>query len=406
MENEKKDEKNEKDEKENEKGINNSGLNDEIKDYINDKLVTIENQIYEKISYQSGLSKTPIIDNNSTQNNIQNPILLSNLAQSNELNPQIQSMKNKENKILSLENENIDDFVHISSEHINKPKNRIFDDICSVCSSKIFYEKYICCICTNCSLCTNCEHCHNYHPLIKVNCQNISNLDEIYHFLSTHQMKNKKPSTSSFFEDVFKLNTVEFKLEICSTYCSMRQNSILKLPIYIQNMSDKKIDKRVNLYLVPKSSKDLYIPILKLRDGFDKNEGREYELEVRSNSNLKLFDFKVELYCSDDSVKISCDTVNMKIEVNVDADEDLINAKYAQFNRILIQSKHHKKMLDLLINEVEREKVLNNEMFNEISPIVVLHYFLNNDWNYEDTKKCLIDNFGNNNQMNRNQLNL
>ena len=37
-------------------------------------MVTIENQIYEKISYQSGLSKTPIIDNNSIQNNIPNPI--------------------------------------------------------------------------------------------------------------------------------------------------------------------------------------------------------------------------------------------------------------------------------------------------------------------------------------------
>ena len=36
------------------------------------------------------------------------------------------------------------EFVNIDEDYINKPKDSIFDDYCSICSKKIYYEKYLC----------------------------------------------------------------------------------------------------------------------------------------------------------------------------------------------------------------------------------------------------------------------
>ena len=49
------------------------------------------------------------------------------------------------------------EFVNIEDDFKNKPKNCPFDDVCSICSSNIYMEKYLCLICKECILCKNCE---------------------------------------------------------------------------------------------------------------------------------------------------------------------------------------------------------------------------------------------------------
>ena len=49
------------------------------------------------------------------------------------------------------------DFVDISKDFLKKPKICPFDEVCSICSSKIYFNKYICVVCKICILCENSE---------------------------------------------------------------------------------------------------------------------------------------------------------------------------------------------------------------------------------------------------------
>ena len=74
------------------------------------------------------------------------------------------------------------EFVNIEDGFKEKPKDSPFDDICSICSSNIFTEKYLCLICKECILCQNCELNH-LHPVIKWKNNQLSNLNKIYYKL-------------------------------------------------------------------------------------------------------------------------------------------------------------------------------------------------------------------------------
>ena len=89
--------------------------------------------------------------------------------------------KNKQNII------NIfgDEFVNINDDFGMKPKDAIFEDVCSMCSSKIYYKKYICVICPNCILCEKCQEEH-LHPIIKSKYSQFSNAMDIYNFLKNY----------------------------------------------------------------------------------------------------------------------------------------------------------------------------------------------------------------------------
>ena len=95
--------------------------------------------------------------------------------------------KNKQNII------NIfgDDFVNINNDFAVKPKDAIFDDACSMCSSKIYYKKFICVICPNCILCEKCQEEH-LHPIIESRYSQFSNAMDIYNFLKNYndELKN------------------------------------------------------------------------------------------------------------------------------------------------------------------------------------------------------------------------
>ena len=375
-------------------------IDEKIKGYIDDKLIALENQLSEIHENIINTSKTPEIKqgkniNNNKEMRDSNPLNLDH----NEL---ISINLDQPPKSEIINNNINNDFVNISIEHVNKPNNRKFDDICSICSGIIFYEKYICCICSGCTICTQCEKYHRYHPLLKINCQNISSMDEIYSFLSSHQMKSKNPSSNLL--DIFQFGSIDFKIELFSNYCTMRVNQVLKIPVKIKNCSDKQLNKKIGFYLIAKNSKDLKIETVKIRDGFNKREEKEYELTVSSNESCKLYDFKIELFCADESIKLSCNTLNMKIEVNEDQEEDAINMRFANYNKIIIQSKHHKEILMHLMNEIERENANVGDIVKDLNPIVVLQCLIDSDWNFDEAKSALAHNIQIENQLN--QLNL
>ena len=378
----------------------NVDIDEKIKGYIDDKLVALENQLSEIHENIINTSKTPEIKQGK---NIKNN---KEMRDSNPLNldhNELISINLDQPPKSEIINNNINnDFVNISIEHVNKPNNRKFDDICSICSGIIFYEKYICCICSGCTICTQCEKYHRYHPLLKINCQNISSMDEIYSFLSSHQMKSKNPSSNLL--DIFQFGSIDFKIELFSNYCTMRVNQVLKIPVKIKNCSDKQLNKKIGFYLIAKNSKDLKIETVKIRDGFNKREEKEYELTVSSNESCKLYDLKIELFCADESIKLSCNTLNMKIEVNEDQEEDAINMKFANYNKIIIQSKHHKEILMHLMNEIERENANVGDIVKDLNPIVVLQCLKDSDWNFDEAKSALAHNIQIENQLN--QLNL
>ena len=375
-------------------------IDEKIKGYIDDKLIALENQLSEIHENIINTSKTPEIKQGK---NIKNN---KEMRDSNPLNldhNELISINLDQPPKSEIINNNINnDFVNISIEHVNKPNNRKFDDICSICSGIIFYEKYICCICSGCTICTQCEKYHRYHPLLKINCQNLSSMDEIYSFLSSHQMKSKNPSSNLL--DIFQFGSIDFKIELFSNYCTMRVNQVLKIPVKIKNCSDKQLNKKIGFYLIAKNSKDLKIETVKIRDGFNKREEKEYELTVSSNESCKLYDFKIELFCADEFIKISCNTLTMKIEVNEDQEEDAINMKFANYNKIIIQSKHHKEILMHLMNEIERENANVGDIVKDLNPIVVLQCLKDSDWNFDEAKSALAHNIQIENQLN--QLNL
>ena len=375
-------------------------IDEKIKGYIDDKLIALENQLSEIHENIINTSKTPEIKqgkniNNNKEMRDSNPLNLDH----NEL---ISINLDQPPKSEIINNNINNDFVNISIEHVNKPNNRKFDDICSICSGIIFYEKYICCICSGCTICTQCEKYHRYHPLLKINCQNISSMDEIYSFLSSHQMKSKNPSSNLL--DIFQFGSIDFKIELFSNYCTMRVNQVLKIPVMIKNCSDKQLNKKIGFYLIAKNSKELKKETVKIRDGLNKREEKEYELTVSSNESCKLYDFKIELFCADESIKLSCNTLNMKIEVNEDQEEDAINMKFANYNKIIIQSKHHKEILMHLMNEIERENANVGDIVKDLNPIVVLQCLKDSDWNFDEAKSALAHNIQIENQLN--QLNL
>ena len=77
------------------------------------------------------------------------------------------------------------EFVNIEDDFKNKPKDSPFDDVCSICSSNIYLEKYLCLICKECILCDNCEANH-LHPVIKWKNNQLNNLKKIYLFTSNY----------------------------------------------------------------------------------------------------------------------------------------------------------------------------------------------------------------------------
>ena len=129
------------------------------------------------------------------------------------------------------------EFVNIDDDFKNKPKDSPFDDICSICSSNIYTEKYLCLICKECILCTNCELNH-LHPVIKWKNNQLSNLSKIYLFMSNYNKEiidYKNKNKGGFFGS--NKSKYHFRLNSDVLEYTMKPNQDLDIPITIYNLN-------------------------------------------------------------------------------------------------------------------------------------------------------------------------
>ena len=72
------------------------------------------------------------------------------------------SINSERQNIIKIQNSLLE-FVNIDDDFNNKPKDSLFDDVCSICSSKIYCKKYVCVVSKD-FIIQNCElnHLHCY----------------------------------------------------------------------------------------------------------------------------------------------------------------------------------------------------------------------------------------------------
>ena len=271
--------------------------------------------------------------------------------------------KNENQNIIRIKDSFLD-FVNLEDNFTKKPDDAPFDDCCSLCSSKIYYIKYICVICKDCILCPKCEIEHE-HPTVKCKFPQLSTLKDIYIYINTKNapIKNSK-SAVGFLSDIF-LNKYEFNLECNSNEFTMRKNKVLNIPITLNNLSGTEFNmKSHKLTLFARNNKDLKVYTKILEDKINKNEKKKYLVKVESNDICKVYDFTIEAFSS---VKMKSNVLNFKIEINEDEEDEKLNEYFIEshqdFFEILIEStkikRGVKKILEDTNNKYELELILN-----------------------------------------------
>jgi len=193
------------------------------------------------------------------------------------------------------------EFVNIEDDFKNKPKDSPFDDICSICSSNIFTEKYLCLICKECILCQNCELNH-LHPVIKWKNNILSDLNKIYSFMSNYDKEiidyNKKSKGKFFGSNKQKYY---FKLKSNNSEYSMKPNQELDIPITIFNLNNNEVDcEKLKIILFGRNIKDLIVDNKDIKNKIAKDGNFKTFISIESGNFCKMYHFEVGLFSSND----------------------------------------------------------------------------------------------------------
>ena len=286
-------------------------------------------------------------------------------------------IKKKENQnIVKIKDSSLE-FVNLEENFSKKPEDALFDDCCSICSSKIYYIKYICVICKDCILCPKCEIEHE-HPTLKCKFPQLSTLKDIYIYINTKnsEIKNNK-NAGGFLSDIFN-NKSELKLECNSYQFSMRKNSKKIIPIVVYNLSGNDFDLKKNKIIIfARNNKDLNVHTKFLEGIMNKNDNLKIYVTVESVDICKTYDFTLELF-SNSNAKLKSNELKFKVEINEDNDDDKLNEffeKYQDFPEIFIEPANIKNAV---------KKILENTS-TKFEPINILKSLKNNKGNIEET---------------------
>ena len=286
-------------------------------------------------------------------------------------------IKKKENQnIVKIKDSSLE-FVNLEENFSKKPEDALFDDCCSICSSKIYYIKYMCVICKDCILCPKCEIEHE-HPTLKCKFPQLSTLKDIYIYINTKnsEIKNNK-NAGGFLSDIFN-NKSELKLECNSYQFSMRKNSKKFIPIVIYNLSGNDFDLKKNKIIIfARNNKDLNVHTKFLEGVMNKNDNLKIYVTVESVDICKTYDFTLELF-SNSNAKLKSNELKFKVEINEDNDDDKLNEffeKYQDFPEIFIEPANIKNAV---------KKILENTS-TKFEPINILKSLKNNKGNIEET---------------------
>lgn len=310
---------------------------------------------------------------------------------------QSQSNENKiKQNIVKIEDSNLE-FVELDSNFSKKPKDSPFNDICSICSSKIYYDKFICVVCKDCVLCQKCEIDHE-HPVIKCKFMQLSTLQDIFSYITNHNeiIKNinqkNNAINATLFSNIFSTitNKYELKLECNSLEFSLRPNTKINIPISIQNLSREPIDCQQNkLILFGRNNKDLKIYNINLNGIINRQEQIDTFITIESNEICKKYNFTVELYSSVNDL-IKTNVLNFVLVVNIDDEEDELDKYFKDYPKVLIAPKNIK---------IGVKKILENPINKKYNPVVLMRFLINNDGNVRETLINL-NNLENNGEFN------
>ena len=274
------------------------------------------------------------------------------------------------------------DFVNINNDFIDKPAYAAFDDVCSMCSSKIYYIKYICVVCPNCVLCEKCQEEH-LHPIIKSTKPQFSNMADIYNYLKYNNpdIKNENNGNNKkigFFGNLFS-EKYELKLDCNSLNFTMRPNQKIKIPITIQNLSKTPFDcEKHKLYLFGRNNKDLKVQEKKVRNILNTQQQIDVNMILESNDVQKIYYFSVELYTLED-IKLKSNVLSFSVEVNEDIEDDVLNEEFKDYPKIIVMNKKIKKG----VKQILQDKSITQE------PVLVMQFLVNNNGDIQKTIKNL-----------------
>ena len=284
--------------------------------------------------------------------------------------------RKKENQNIIRIKDSLLEFVNLEKKYANAPDDAPFDDFCSICSSKIYYIKYICVICRDCILCPKCEIEHE-HPTLKCKFPQLSTLKDIYIYINTrnNQIKNNNSKNNGGFLSGFFSSNYEFKLECNSCKFSMRKNSVKNVPIILNNLSGSELDlKKEKLIIFARNNKDLKVYTNFLVDKLNKNEKDIYLVKIESNDVCKVYDFTLELFSS---VKMKSNVLNFKVEINEDEEDEKLNEffieSYPECYEILIESTKIKNGVKKILEDTQ----------NKFEILLILNCLKNNKGNVD-----------------------
>ena len=296
----------------------------------------------------------------------------------------ISSVNSKDRQnVIKISNSNLDlDFVDINENFGKKPKTAPFDEICSICSSKIYFKKFICIVCRDCVLCQNCQEEH-LHPMLKCKQSQLSRVQDIYNYLKNYNeeikhISNEKIKKKGFFNKIFS-EKYELKLNCNSLNFSMRPNKTINIPITIQNLSSVPFDcEKYQLILFARNNKDLKVYEKKVEQVLNKHEQIDVNVLLESNEFCKIYYFTIELYTNDE-IKLKKNILSFTLEVNKDEEDEVLNEEFKNYPKLIVMNKKIKKGV---------KKILEDKTITQ-DPVTIMQFLMNNNGNIEKTIKNL-----------------
>ena len=362
-------------------------LENNIKIHFNEKIKIMEDSLSSKLDTLTTLIKDRKESANNPSQVVQQRIAkqdksleYSKVLEENKdnLSSSVLNQTYQESKILCIDGS---DYINIESSHrkahiANKidSTDEFVEDLCGICSSEIFKYKYDCLICENLVLCDSCEKYHN-HPVIKYKDLSISTKEDAYMLLS--KSKYLLNNANNYYNTGILDKTYKIRMKTISNLFSIRPNTIINMYITIVNDCRNIISE--GLQIIPKNHKDLNIKSYIIRDPIEQKESKECKIQIISKDVIKLYDIEFILYHK--KYKIDHNELRVKIDVNNDMDEELINTKLHDYPKILPIPKEIKLKIFKII-----EDGLSTE-----NPYIIYYYLQKANYNIEIAVNMLLN---------------
>ena len=219
---------------------------------------------------------------------------------------------NLNQNIIKIDSDSSLEFVNIDDDFSKKPKDSPFDEICSICSSGIYNEKYLCLVCKECILCESCEANH-LHPVIKWKNNQLNNLNKIYLFMSNYNkeiINNKR----IFGSNLTKYN---FKLKSDIINYSMKPKQKLEIPLTIINLNNNDVDcQKLKIILFGRNIKDLIVYNKEIKNIIRREGSTITKINVESGEFCKMYHFDVGLFSTENNIELDFNFISFKVKVS------------------------------------------------------------------------------------------